>query len=59
MEVTLKFLIGTAALAVMIGLYSPWRMLWWMSKQNRLLVLKYYGIPLVVLGLIYLLFYSY
>jgi len=59
MEVTLKFLIGVALLSVIIGLYSPWRMLWWMSRQNRLLVLKYYGIPLVVLGLFYLLFYSY
>ncbi|WP_421977726.1 hypothetical protein [Roseivirga seohaensis] len=59
MEVTLKFLIGTAALSVIIGLYSPWRMLWWMSKQNRLLVLKYYGLPLVILGLIYFLLYGF
>ncbi|WP_157716061.1 hypothetical protein [Roseivirga echinicomitans] len=54
MEVVLKFLISVAALSVIIGLYSPWRMLWWMSRQNRLLVLKYYGVPLVILLLIYL-----
>jgi hypothetical protein len=42
---------------IIAGLIQPWWVLWWMSKQNRMLVLKYYGAFLPALFVIYSLFY--
>ena len=44
-----------ALAGTVIGLFRPFRVLWWMETKNRLKVLVYYGIPLVVFGLLYLL----
>jgi len=43
MQNILLFIIWGNIAILALGLISPWRALWWMSKQNRLLVLKYYG----------------
>jgi len=36
-------------LLLMAGLIRPWWVLWFMYKQNRLMVLQYYGATLVIL----------
>ena len=43
----LFYLFGALLVA---GLIQPWWVLWWMSHQNRLKVLKYYGVPWLVTG---------
>jgi hypothetical protein len=42
-------------LLLVVGLYRPWWVLWWMARQNRKKVLQLYGIPLVILVLLYFL----
>lgn len=38
------FLFYTSLMGLLVGLfYKPWIVLWWMDKQNRLMVIKYYG----------------
>ncbi|QCK13407.1 hypothetical protein DCC35_00895 [Mangrovivirga cuniculi] len=49
-KITIYFL----AFCIVLGLIEPWRALWWAERQNRLLVLKYYGIPLVLLIIVLL-----
>lgn len=44
--------IYTCLLILIIGIYKPWVALWWMEKQNRKLVLVYYGTSLIILILI-------
>jgi len=39
---------------LLAGLIQPWWVLWWMSHQNRIKVLKYYGVPCLVLGILLL-----
>ncbi len=55
MDNLLIYIIVLNVLIIILGLISPWRALWWMSKQNRFLVLKYYGGLLILLLGIYLL----
>jgi len=55
MEIGLKILLAFFMICTCIGLIKPWMPLWWMERQNRLLVLKYYGIPAAILGLVLLL----
>lgn len=50
----LKYLILLFSLLLLAGLYKPWWVLWWMARQNRKKVLRYYGIPLTILLLLYL-----
>jgi len=33
----------TFIILLMIGLYRPWIVLWWLDHQNRLKVIRYYG----------------
>ena len=41
---------------LLLGLWRPWVVLWWLDYQNRLRVIKYYGSLLFVSGtLLYLL----
>lgn len=35
------------------GLYRPWWVLWWMPRQNRKKVLQLYGIPSLILVVLY------
>jgi hypothetical protein len=44
--------IYTCLFILIIGIYKPWVALWWMEKQNRKLVLAYYGTSLIILILI-------
>ena len=32
----------------LFGLIRPWYALWWSAQENRLMVLRYYGIPFVI-----------
>lgn len=43
-----------AALSLLIGLYRPWVVLWWMERQNRLRVFRLYGSIGLIAFLIYL-----
>ena len=36
-------------ICILAGLYRPWWVLWFLYKQNRLLVLQYYGTVLLIL----------
>ncbi|GEM_PF-2313851 len=54
MKLILELLIGFMGFTVLMGLIQPWWVLWWTSKQNRMLVLKYYGIPWLLLLAIWL-----
>lgn len=42
-------------LALLAGLIQPWWVLWWTSHQNRVKVLKYYGISWLAPGVLFLL----
>ncbi len=33
----------TCLLGMIVGLYQPWLVLWWLDRQNRKTVLKAYG----------------
>ncbi|WP_162341176.1 hypothetical protein [Cyclobacterium salsum] len=50
---SLKILTLLAAIALMLGFIRPVYVLWFLHRNNRLLVLKYYGLP----ALIFLLFW--
>lgn len=39
----LLYISVTALIFLLIGLYSPWVMLWWEDMQNRRKVVKLYG----------------
>ncbi len=52
--ITLKFLLALSTFLLLLGLYKPWRVLWWMSAKNRLTVLKYFGVPWLILLMFYL-----
>ena len=42
-------------LLLILGLYQPWRVIWWMSHQNRLKVIQIYGtLALVITSLLLL-----
>lgn len=41
---------------IIIGLYKPHWVLWWLGFKNRLTVLKYYGLVWLILFTINLLF---
>ena len=32
-----------SGMILLMGLFKPWIALWWMPRQNRLLVIKWYG----------------
>lgn len=34
---------------LVLGLWRPWVVLWWMAYQNRLKVIQYYGSSLMLL----------
>ncbi len=38
----------TLTIITLIGLWRPWIVLWWLARQNRLMVLKWYGLAAVV-----------
>ena len=38
-----KGLLGLSLVALLLGLYKPWWVLWWQATQNRKKVLLYYG----------------
>ncbi len=44
----------TCILFLIIGLFKPWSMLWWEDVQNRMKVIKAYGLLAVVFGLVYI-----
>jgi hypothetical protein len=59
MEVLKLLLLGTALVSgflMLLGLISPWIVLWWMDHQNRLKVLKLYGSIFLVSGVAYYIF---
>ena len=35
----------------LLGMFRPWWVLWFLDRQNRLLVLKYFGSITALLGL--------
>lgn len=44
-----SFLFYASLVSLAIGLlYKPWVVLWWMDKQNRMMVIKYYGALMIV-----------
>ena len=47
---SLFFYLNTAVF--LLGLYKPWLSLWWLDRQNRKMVIKYYGLPAIVLFLV-------
>ena len=52
MIIIVQILFYGFSLLLIAGLIQPWWVLWWMSHQNRMKVLKYYGVPCVVTGAI-------
>ena len=38
-----------SACLTLVGLIWPWYALWWSPRQNRLMVIKYYGLTSLVL----------
>lgn len=46
-------LIMTSLLFLIIGLIRPWMMLWWEDEQNRLKVIKSYGLLTVIFTIVY------
>ena len=38
--------------STIIGLWRPWVVLWWLPRQNRLMVLKWYGLSAVFFWLL-------
>lgn len=51
-----KILFWLSFLLLLIGLWKPWVVLWWLDYQNRLRVLMYYGSLMLVFGLLSWLF---
>lgn len=47
------FLILTSLLFLVIGLIRPWAMLWWEDVQNRMKVIKSYGLLAVLFTILY------
>lgn len=45
----LRILFWLNLLLLVLGLWRPWVVLWWMASQNRLKVIQYYGSSLLVL----------
>ncbi|WP_162416232.1 hypothetical protein [Cyclobacterium roseum] len=45
---SLKILTLLAAIALMLGFIRPVYVLWFLHRNNRLLVLQYYGIPALI-----------
>ncbi|WP_017730192.1 hypothetical protein [Nafulsella turpanensis] len=39
---------------LLLGLWRPWVVLWWLEYQNRLRVIKYYGSIMTVAGILWL-----
>jgi hypothetical protein len=37
------------SLALLLGMYKPWMVLWFLSEKNRLKVLGYFGIPWLII----------
>lgn len=56
MSTIIQIAFFTASVLLLAGLIQPWWVLWWMSHQNRVKVLKYYGVPWLILGALFLLF---
>ncbi len=52
----LKILFWMFLSLTFLGMIKPWWVLWFMDFNNRLMVLKYYGIITVLLGLAIILF---
>jgi hypothetical protein len=38
-----------ALFTTLVGMYKPWIVLWWVDIKNRKMVLKYYGVAVLVL----------
>lgn len=49
----IRILLLINSLLLIAGLIQPWWVLWWMSVQNRLFVLKYYGWSWLILLVFY------
>lgn len=47
------FLIWTSILFLIIGLFRPWAMLWWEDEQNRMKVIKSYGLLAILMTVVY------
>lgn len=43
------------SIATFAGMVRPWYVLWWMSHQNRMKVLTYYGLPSLLLWVLWFL----
>ncbi|CAN5457802.1 hypothetical protein BH23BAC1_BH23BAC1_02430 [soil metagenome] len=52
----LLYLVIFSGIFFLIGLYKPWMVLWWKAVSNRLMVIKIYGLILVISLIAYLLF---
>ena len=55
MQVIVQILFYLFTTLLVAGLIQPWWVLWWMNHQNRMKVLKYYGVPGLIFGLLLLL----
>lgn len=51
---SLKIMMLMAASALILGFIRPVYVLWFLHRNNRLLVLKYYGLPTLILSLVWL-----
>lgn len=54
--IILKLITYAAAIGLIAGLYNPVLVLWWCARQNRKMVLNYYGLTLTVCLILWLLF---
>ncbi|EMR02261.1 hypothetical protein ADICEAN_02609 [Cesiribacter andamanensis AMV16] len=54
-KLLLMISLALAALGVLLGLWRPVIVLWWLDYQNRRRVLQYYGTALLLLGALWLL----
>jgi len=46
----LKLVLGFCLLSLIAGLIKPVYVLWFLDRMNRLDVLKYYGLPSILIG---------
>ena len=48
LRIILNLILYGAAIGLIAGLYNPVLVLWWCARQNRKMVLTYYGLTIAL-----------
>ncbi len=55
-RIILNLVLFATSIGLIVGLYNPVIVLWWCARQNRKMILTYYGSTIAVTFLIHQLF---